>query len=323
MSAWWWSVPALALLGLLVGSFLNVVAWRLPRMLERDWWLQAAAQLGDEEGHQRTFGQAHAPPLAQAAQDLQARLQALPALGLAMPASHCPACGHRLRWHELIPVLSWLGLRGRCAACGARIAWRYPMVELLTAALFAAFAWRLGPQPVALLWCGFAATLLAASLVDWDTTLLPDGLTLPLLWAGLAAAAAGLTLPLANAVAGAAAGYLALWSVYWLFRLVTGRGAAHPPWTLAHWAERAASGREGMGHGDFKLLAALGAWLGWQALLPVLLAASMLGSVVGLLMKAMGSLREGRYVPFGPFLAGAGVAVALIGVPQSLRWLGW
>ena len=202
-------------------------------------------------------------------------------------------------------MLSWLALRGRCSACGTAISPRYPLVEVGTALLFASIGWRLGPQPAALLWCSAVAALVTLALIDWDTTVLPDSLTLPLLWAGLLAAHAG-WLPghaLGTALMGAAAGYLALWSVYWLFKLTTGK--------------------EGMGYGDFKLLAALGAWLGWEAVLPIVLFASVLGAAVGLLMKATGSLREGRFVPFGPFLAGGGVAVLLVGLPQVLDWMGW
>ncbi|MBP6319841.1 MAG: prepilin peptidase, partial [Rubrivivax sp.] len=157
----------------------------------------------------------------------------------------------------------------------------------------------------ALLWCGVVAVLLALALIDWDTTVLPDALTLPLLWAGLVAAALGWLpgLTLAQSLGGVAAGYLSLWSVYWLFKLVTGK--------------------EGMGYGDFKLLGALGAWLGWQAILPIVLMASVIGAVIGLVMKASGSLREGRFVPFGPFLAGGGLVVMLAGLPVVLGWIGW
>ena len=226
-----------------------------------------------------------------------------PKLTLASPASRCPSCGHKIRWTENIPVLSWVALKGRCSSCGTRIPARYPLIEIATGALFAAVGWRFGPTPVALLWCGFVAVLVAAAAIDWDTTLLPDDLTLPLLWAGLVAAALGWTLPLGDALWGAVAGYLSLWSVYWLFKLTTGK--------------------EGMGYGDFKLLAALGAWLGWQAILPIVLMASVIGAVVGLAMKSGGALREGRYVPFGPFLAGGGLVVMLAGLPTVLGWIGW
>ena len=156
---------------------------------------------------------------------------------------------------------------------------------------------------MSLLWCAFAAVLVALAAIDWDTTLLPDNLTLPLLWAGLVSSLLGWTIPLSDSLWGAVAGYLSLWSVYWLFKLTTGK--------------------EGMGFGDFKLLAALGAWLGLKMILPILLAASMIGAAVGLVMKFGGSLREGRYVPFGPFLAGAGLAVMLAGQARVLGWLGW
>jgi leader peptidase (prepilin peptidase)/N-methyltransferase len=200
---------------------------------------------------------------------------------------------------------------------------RYPLVEAGTALLFAALGARFEAQPAALLWCAVAAVLLAAALIDWDTTLLPDALTLPLLWAGLVAAALGWTLPLPQALWGAVAGYGSLWSVYWLFKLATGSGAPHRLWSADYWAERAASGKEGMGYGDFKLLAALGAWFGAWMIVPMLLMASLLGAVVGIGMKLSHSLREGRYVPFGPFLAGAGVVVMLAGPERVLDWLGW
>lgn len=271
----------LAVLGLCVGSFLNVVIHRMPLMLEAQWKLDAAF----------TLGQAVAEP------DPAQRLT------LSKPASRCPACGHQIRWYENIPVLSWLALRGKCSACGTRISARYPLVELLTAGLFAWCGVRFGAQPTTLLWCGFVAVLMAASLIDWDTTLLPDDLTLPLLWAGLVAAALGWNLPLKDALWGAVAGYLSLWSVYWLFKLTTGK--------------------EGMGYGDFKLLAALGAWLGWSMVLPIVLGSSILGAVVGIGMKVTGQLREGVYVPYGPFLAGAGLVVTLAGPERVLGWLGW
>jgi leader peptidase (prepilin peptidase)/N-methyltransferase len=297
------SVPVLALLGLVVGSFLNVVVHRMPLMLERQWWGDVAHHLGDQASHQRVFGTESTAAMRDSAAALGKSLEGLPALGLAKPRSRCPSCGHAIRWYENIPVVSWLVLRGKCSACGTRISARYPLVELLGALLFGATAWKFGPQPVVLAWCLFVAVLLALSLIDWDTTVLPDDLTLPLLWAGLLAAGLGWTVPLPAALAGAAAGYLSLWAVYWVFKLATGK--------------------EGMGYGDFKLLAALGAWLGWQALLPIILAASVLGAVVGIAMKVSGALREGRYVPFGPFLAGAGIVVMLLGTTRVLEWIGW
>lgn len=296
---------ALALLGLAVGSFLNVVVHRLPLMLERQWWGDVAAQLADSASFKRVFGAEAPERLVLASGSLEKSLADAPALGLARPASRCPACGHRIRWWENIPVLSWIVLRGKCSACGTRIGLRYPLVELATAALFAALAWVTGPQPLVLLWCAMAAVLLALSLIDWDTTVLPDSLTLPLLWGGIVAAALGWLpqLTLLQSVTGAAVGYLSLWAVYWLFKLTTGK--------------------EGMGYGDFKLLAALGAWLGATAILPIVLMASVLGAIVGIGMKLTGSLREGRFVPFGPFLAGGGLVVMLLGLPTVLGWIGW
>ena len=268
----------LALFGLAIGSFLNVVIHRLPQMLERGWRIESAELLG-------------------------VAIETPAPIGLARPRSRCPSCGHAIAWHENIPLVSYLRLRGRCAACKAPITARYPLVEAATALLFAAVAWRFGAQPTTLLWCGFVAALVALAVIDWDTTLLPDHLTLPLLWAGLVAAALGWTLPLATALWGAVAGYLSLWAVYWLFKLTTGK--------------------EGMGYGDFKLLAALGAWLGWSMVLPIVLGASVIGAIVGIAMKLSGALREGRFVPFGPFLAGAGLVVMLAGPERVLDWLGW
>ena len=301
----WLSPWALGLLGLMVGSFLNVVVHRLPLMLERQWWGDVAAQLVDADSYKRVFAVSAPERLKMAGGTVEKALADAAPLTLARPASRCPACGHRIRWTENIPLLSWLVLRGKCSACGTKIGLRYPLVELGTAALFAGLAWQLGPKPLVLLWCATAAVLLALSLIDWDTTVLPDALTLPLMWSGLLAAALGWLpdLSLLQSLTGAAVGYLSLWSVYWLFKLTTGK--------------------EGMGYGDFKLLAALGAWLGWQAILPIVLMASVLGAVVGLVMKATGSLREGRFVPFGPFLAGGGLVVMLAGLPRALGWIGW
>ena len=268
----------LALLGLCIGSFLNVVIHRLPLMLERGWKLDSADMLG-------------------VTADVPDKIT------LSSPRSRCPSCGHPIAWYENIPVLSYAVLRGRCSACRASIPLRYPLIELLTAGLFAALAWRFGVQTSTFAWCFFVAVLVALAGIDWDTTLLPDNLTLPLLWAGLVCAALGYTVPLASAVWGAVVGYLSLWSVYWLFKLATGK--------------------EGMGYGDFKLLAAIGAWLGASMVLPVILGASIVGAIVGIGMKLQKTLRDGRYVPFGPFLAVAGLAVLFIGSPRLLTWLGW
>ena len=268
----------LLLLGLCIGSFLNVVVHRLPLMLERGWKLESAEMLG-------------------------VKVDEPAAVSLTSPPSRCPSCGHKIAWYQNIPLFSFAWLRGRCAACKTRISPRYPLIEIATGALFAALGWRFGAVPTVLLWCGFAATLVALAAIDWDTTLLPDNLTLPLLWAGLVAGALGWTLSLGDALWGAVAGYVSLWSVYWIFKLTTGK--------------------EGMGFGDFKLLAALGAWLGVKMILPIVLAASVLGALVGLVMKLGGNLREGRYVPFGPFLAGAGLVVLFAGQTRVLNWLGW
>ena len=272
------SPPVLLLLGACIGSFLNVVVHRLPLMLERGWKLESAQLLG-------------------------VKIDEPPELSLSRPRSRCPSCAKPIAWHQNIPVLSFLLLRGRCAVCKTSIGARYPLVEVGTGLLFAAVGWRFGATPVALLWCGFVAVLVALAAIDWDTTLLPDDLTLPLLWAGLVASALGWTIALTDSLWGAVAGYLSLWSVYWLFKLTTGK--------------------EGMGFGDFKLLAALGAWLGLKMILPILLAASMIGAIVGIVMKFSSGLREGRYVPFGPFLAGAGLVVMFAGQARVLGWLGW
>jgi leader peptidase (prepilin peptidase)/N-methyltransferase len=269
----------LGLFGLCIGSFLNVVIHRLPLMLERGWRMESADLLG------------------------VAHEEAAPAITLSSPRSRCPSCGHAITWRENIPVASWLWLRGRCSACKAPISARYPLIEIATGALFALVGWRFGAVPVAVLWCAFCAALVALAGIDWDTTLLPDNMTLPLLWGGIASAALGWTIALPNAVWGAIAGYLSLWSIYWLFKLTTGK--------------------EGMGFGDFKLLAALGAWLGWKMILPILLGASVIGAIVGIGMKMSSALREGRYVPFGPFLVGAGLVVVFAGPERVLDWMRW
>ena len=265
----WLDVSLAGLFGLLFGSFMNVVVYRLPKMMERQWAAECANLTGTT------------PPEA-------------PALNLMVPRSRCPHCGHGIRWYENIPLISYLLLRGQCAACKAPISLRYPLVEVSTAALFAFCIWHAGATVTGLAWCAFAGTLLTLALIDWDTTLLPDDLTLPLLWLGLIAANLHWTdIGLHASLWGAIAGYLSLWSVYWVFKLITGK--------------------EGMGYGDFKLFAALGAWFGWQALLPIILIASIVGSVVGIAMKINANLREGGYVPFGPFLAGGGFAALFFG----------
>ncbi|PTT82288.1 prepilin peptidase [Pelomonas sp. HMWF004] len=301
----WLSPWVLGILGLCIGSFLNVVIHRLPLMMERQWLHESASQLTDAAAMARVAGvpAADADKLAKAVDAYGTQIEALAPLSLSKPRSRCPHCGHQLRWHENLPLVGWLRLGGKCAACKAPISPRYPVVEVLTGAAFAALSWRFGAQPGTLLWCGFVAALIALAMIDWDTTLLPDAINQPLLWAGLIAALMGWTIPLDNALIGALAGYLSLWSVYWLFKLATGK--------------------EGMGYGDFKLLAALGAWLGWQMVLPIVLGASAIGAVVGILLKMTAGLREGRYVPFGPFLAGGAVVVLFAGQRTVLGWLGW
>lgn len=276
----------LGLLGLLVGSFLNVVVHRLPKMMELRWAAECAELNNASDG------------LKQKALSEQSAT-----FNLLVPRSRCPHCGHQIRWFENIPVLSFLAMRGKCGNCAAPISPRYPVVELLCGALFAWCGWKWGLTWEALAWCGFSASVLALACIDWDTTLLPDDITLPLLWAGLCAASLGLmTTPLPEALWGAVAGYLSLWMVYWAFKLVTGK--------------------EGMGYGDFKLFAAFGAWFGWQALIPMILMASVIGAVVGIGIKVMGQLREGGYVPFGPFLAMSGLTAMIFGPSAILAFIG-
>jgi leader peptidase (prepilin peptidase)/N-methyltransferase len=269
---------AAGVLGLLVGSFLNVVIYRLPKMLERQWADECAQLEGKTPEPAAAFN-------------------------LTRPRSRCRQCGHLIRWYENVPVLSYLALRGKCSACGTAIGLRYPLVELATAALFFFAVQRWGATPAGAAWCLFSAAIVALALIDWDTTLLPDDVTLPLLWAGLIVAALRWTdVTLQQAVWGAVAGYLSLWLVYQGFKLLTGK--------------------EGMGYGDFKLFAALGAWFGWQALVPIILMASIIGAIVGIAMKFTTGLREGGYVPFGPFLAGAGLTAMVFGPASILAAVG-
>jgi leader peptidase (prepilin peptidase) / N-methyltransferase len=302
----WLSPWLLGLFGLCIGSFLNVVIHRLPLMLERDWLHESAAQLTEAQAMARVarIPQPEADKLAKAVDEFGTRIEALPPFTIAAPRSRCPHCGHQLRWHENLPLVGWLRLGGKCAACKAPISKRYPLVELVTGLAFAVLSWRFGAQPTTLLWCGFVAALIALAMIDWDTTLLPDVINQPLMWVGLLASLLGWTpVSVESSVIGAVAGYMSLWSIAWLYEKLRGQ--------------------IGMAQGDFKLLAALGAWLGWQMLLPVVLGASAVGAVVGLLMKLTASLREGRYVPFGPFLAGGGLVVLFAGQQTVLGWLGW
>ena len=274
----WLEASVLGALGLLVGSFLNVVIHRLPKMMEMRWAAECAEF--------------------QAGSALPESAEAQPAFNLMVPRSRCPHCGHQIRWFENVPVISYLVLKGRCSKCHTPISARYPLVELVNGLLFAWCGWHWGLDVTAFAWCGFAAAVLALACIDWDTTLLPDDITLPLLWAGLCAAAMDVTqTTLPDALWGAVAGYLSLWLIYWAFKLATGK--------------------EGMGYGDFKLFAALGAWFGWQALIPIILMASLIGAVIGIGMKVFAQLREGGYLPFGPFLALAGLTSLLFG-PQAI-----
>jgi leader peptidase (prepilin peptidase)/N-methyltransferase len=278
-------VIAAGFLGLLIGSFLYVVIYRLPKMMEQQWAAECAELSGQLP-------------------DTASQAMATEKLSLVSPRSRCSSCGHMIAWHENIPLLSYVFLRGKCSVCGTPFGIRYPVIELTTSLLFAFCAWRWGNTPAAFAWCGFSAALVVLAVIDWDTTLLPDDITLPLVWAGLVFAALRFNpaVSLPDALWGAVAGYLSLWGVYWAFKLVTGK--------------------EGMGYGDFKLFAALGAWFGWSAMVPIILMASVIGAVVGIALKFTSGLREGGYVPFGPFLAGAGFTAMVFGPQAILRTVG-
>jgi leader peptidase (prepilin peptidase)/N-methyltransferase len=258
------SIAAAALIGLQFGSFLNVVVWRLPRMLELEWHEASAGQTADAQ----------------------------PVFNLATPRSHCPHCQTPLGWRDLVPVLSFLWLRGRCGHCAVPISARYPTVEVVVGLAWGLCAWHWGISFTALAWAGFFTTLLALALIDADTLLLPDALTLPLMWAGLIAAQLGWSgLPVPEALWGAVAGYLSLWLVYQVFLRLTGK--------------------HGLGGGDFKLLAALGAWLGWQALPWLVLGASLLGLLFAAVLMWRGQYQKDQQIPLGPSLALAGAVLAL------------
>ena len=267
----------LAVFGLCIGSFLNVVIHRLPLIMDRGWRIDSAELLG-------------------------VKIDEPPLVTLSTPRSRCPHCGHQITWYENIPLLSYVKLGGKCSACKTPISMRYPAVEVLTALLFAACGWHFGAQPQVLLWCGLVATLIALALIDVDTQYLPDDLTLPLLWAGIVSAALGwLPIRLGASVGGAVAGYLSLWLVFHAYRLIRGK--------------------EGMGAGDFKLLAALGAWLGWQLIPSIILLSSAVGAVVGIALVVGKQHDRDAPIPFGPYLAGGGIAALFFGEQLTRLWM--
>lgn len=268
---------AAGLLGLMIGSFLNVVIHRLPIMMERDWAAQCAELRGE------------AAPVVEP-------------LSLARPRSRCPQCARPIAALENIPLISWLLLHGKCKGCAAPIPIRYPLIEALTGLLFATAAWHFGFTAAGGGALIFIAALIALTGIDFDTQLLPDDITLPLLWLGLAFNAFNVYTDLKSAVIGAMAGYLSLWGVYWMFKLATGK--------------------EGMGYGDFKLLAALGAWLGWQMLPLAILLSSFVGALVGISLMVLARRGRDMPIPFGPYLAAAGAIALLWGKPMTRAYLG-
>ncbi len=265
-----------SLLGLIIGSFLNVVIYRFPIMMQRESDNYIALENDDQPPHTDRYN-------------------------LMMPGSACTSCGHTLSFAEKLPLVSYVWLKGRCRYCHAPVSARYPTVELLTAALSGIVIWRLGSSLAGLSALVMVWMLLAMTFIDIDTQLLPDELTLPLLWLGLLVNLNDTFVPLQDAVIGAAAGYVSLWVVYWLFKLATGK--------------------DGIGYGDFKLLAALGAWLGWMMLPVIVLLSSAVGAVVGLSLIAFRGHHRGRPIPFGPFLAAAGLIALLYGQPLLQAWL--
>lgn len=300
---WWLSPGVLAVFGLCIGSFLNVVIHRLPRMMERDWLSDTAEFLQDRAMLQRNLDAAE-PRISEIDRfgaKLEIECAARPALSLSRPRSRCPHCGHVLAWHENLPLLGWLRLGGRCSACKTPIGLRYPLVEAATGALFAIVAWRFGPTAATAVYIAVVSLLIAAALIDLDTTLLPDGLNFALAGLGLTAAwQHWTTVSLADSALGLLFGYGSLWALA----------------TSYQWLR----GRRGMAEGDFKLFAALGALLGWQQLLPVILLSSGVGAIVGIYMVlARGHGREVP-IPFGPYLAGGGLAALFFG-PELLTLL--
>ena len=284
----------LSLMGLLIGSFLNVVIYRYPIMLKRQWALMSREYL-EENGASVTQ--------TKTASKNETLLEEHKVFNLSVPASTCPQCNHKIRWYENIPVLSYVFLKGRCSQCLNPISLRYPFVEILTALTFLSVTTMSQPDLHLVSLLGFSIFLIVLSGIDIDHQILPDPMVFILLWGGLVASLLGLTIPLQDAVMGALAGYLSLWSIYWLFKLLTKK--------------------EGMGYGDFKLFAALGAWLGWQDLLPVLLIASLAGAIIGGI--AMAFFKSSNKIPFGPYLAVAGWIMMFWGeslINAYLKWSG-
>lgn len=271
-------IGVITLLGLMVGSFLNVVIHRLPRMMEQEWREQCSALNED------------APPAVAAPYNL------------VVPRSACPSCGHMISAWENIPVISWLILRGRCAHCKTPISPRYPIVEAITGIISGFIAWHFGFGSTALAALVFTWALIALTFIDFDTQLLPDSITQPLIWLGLLFNLNGFFTGIDAALVGAVAGYMMLWCVYWLFKLVTKK--------------------EGMGYGDFKLLAAIGAWLGWQILPLVILLSSIVGAVVGISLILFAGHGRQIPIPFGPYLAGGGLIALLWGKQITQAYLG-
>jgi leader peptidase (prepilin peptidase)/N-methyltransferase len=260
----WFRLGVLLILGLCFGSFLNVVIYRLPIILNAKW-------------------------RGQAQEILELPIEASKKLSLSFPSSFCPKCEQKIPWWTNIPLFGYLAVRGKCYSCSQSISLRYPIIELLTAILFVAIGYHYNDSWQIVFACGFTAVIIALTFIDLDTFLLPDELTLPLIWAGLLVNLHGLfSGSLEASIFGAVIGYLSLWSIYWAFKLLTGK--------------------EGMGYGDFKLLAAIGAWLGWQSLVNVLLISSLLGIVYAITLRVLGKLESGKAIPFGPFLGGGAIA---------------
>lgn len=281
-----WSAPAGSVLpavlagvfGLLIGSFLNVVIHRIPKMMQRESDNYVASESGQPLPHEDRYN-------------------------LIVPRSACPQCGHQITALQNIPVISYLALGGKCSACKTPISIRYPIIELLSGLLSAFLIWHFGSGLLGLSTLLFTYLLVALTFIDADTQLLPDDLTLSLLWLGLLLNLNATFVPLHEAVIGAAAGYLTLWSIYWLFKLLTGK--------------------EGMGYGDFKLLAALGAWLGWKMLPVIILLSSLVGAVVGIALIVLAKRGRDIPIPFGPYLAAAGMIALVYGKSLAETYLGF